>query len=71
MTTKHELADGIPYQFPFVAMLRGQSIQHRRTDIPVIVHGYSGMERNILRIELAGNHYTVASDSMLYVEGVI
>lgn len=65
---KIELADRIPYAFPFVAILRGQEADHRRTDRPVIVQGFSGMERHYFRIETAPGVYTVASDSMLYVE---
>ena len=65
---KIELADRIPYAFPFVAILRGRVSDHRRTDRPVIVQGFQGMERHYLRIETAPGVYTVANDSMLYVE---
>ena len=65
---KIELADRIPYAFPFVAILRGKVSDHCRTDRPVIVQGFQGMERHYFRIETAPGVYTVASDSMLYVE---
>jgi len=65
---KIELTDRIPYAFPFVAILRGQVSDHRRTDRPVIVQGFQGMERHYFRIEIAPGVYTVTNDSMLYVE---
>ena len=63
-----ELADRIPYAFPFVAMLRGEALEHRRIDRPVIVQGFQGLERHYFRIETAPGVYSVANDSMLYVE---
>lgn len=63
-----ELADRIPYAFPFVAILRGQVADHRRVDRPVIVQGFHGMERHYFRIETAPGVYAVVNDSMLYAE---
>lgn len=64
----HEVADGMPYDFPFVAMLRGEPVDYRRVDTPVIVQGMSGMETQYCRIKLPNGRITVASVGMLYVE---
>jgi hypothetical protein len=60
-----ELSSGIPYQFPFVAYIRGQVNDHKRTDTACIVTGFMGMETTMLRVKI-GNQLSVASDSMLY-----
>lgn len=64
-----ELADEIPYGFPFIAMMRGGEQDYKRLDFPVIVLGFAGMERHYFRIQ-HGVHenITVVSDSMLYIE---
>ena len=63
-----ELTNRIPYEFPFAAMLRGQAVDYRRVDTPVIVQGRSGMERHYFRVTLSDGRHTVASDSQLYIE---
>ena len=60
-----ELSSGIPYQFPFVAYVRGQTHDFKRTDTACIVTGFVGMETTMLRVKI-GSQLSVASASMLY-----
>lgn len=62
-----ELTDQVPYGFPFIAWMRGTTNDHKREDVMVIVHGYSGMEKHYFRVQLHDGSFTVANDSMLYV----
>lgn len=64
------LADGVPYQFPFIAEMQGTATDHKRFDQLVTVIGYSGMERHYLRVKTAGGQVIVANDSKLFVQVV-
>lgn len=67
MTKRINLADNIPYGFPFVAELSSTPVDYKKNVILVTVLGHSGMERHYLRVELPCGTVTVANDSMLDV----
>lgn len=67
MTKRINLADSIPYGFPFVAELSSLPFDYKKTVDLVTVLGYSGMERHYLRVKLPCGKVTVANDSMLDV----